>query len=59
VSAILAVTNGEIGFTTVDKLRNVPKSTFQRYANDTSLNPKDAVSTALEHRETEGSIFTY
>jgi hypothetical protein len=64
VSEILVVRNGEVGLKTAAKLHNVPKSTLQRYVNDTFLNRKEAVATALGHktlfsRDVEDSLFKY
>jgi hypothetical protein len=43
----VAVRNKEVGLKTAAKLHNVPRSTLQRYVNNTSLNSKEAVATAL------------
>jgi hypothetical protein len=48
-SAISDLGKGEVGLKTAAKLHNVPRSTLQRYVI-TSLNPKDAVTTALGHK---------
>jgi hypothetical protein len=50
VSAILAVRNGEVDLKTAAKLHNIPRSALQRYLDDDSLNPKEAVIAALGRR---------
>jgi hypothetical protein len=54
----------EVVFKTDAKLHNGTRSTLQRYVNDISVNPEEAVATALGRKsvlskETEDSLFNY